>query len=67
MDEVLRSIKWKPFCILRQPELPESYSGRDQSCFKWVKLQFFSDESPRITKWEACWKGWKHLDFSKER
>ena len=58
MDEVLRSLEWKPVRILRQPELPESYTGRNQSCFKWVKLQLIPDKSTRIAKWEASNKGW---------
>jgi hypothetical protein len=58
IDGIFQSLVWKPVYILRQPELPESDSGRNQPCFKWVKLQLFSDESTRITKWEASNKGW---------
>ena len=58
MDEVLRSIERKPICVLRQPELPESYSGRNKSCSKRVKFQLIPDESTRIAKWEASNKGW---------
>ena len=50
MDEVLRGIEWKPVRILRQPELPESYTERNQSCFKWVKLQLIPEKSTRIAK-----------------